>query len=375
MNNLKQLSTICLTLLLTLTSLQADGKKREMPTPKADIYIVPSPQALPIRLEYPAQILPYKNINVVARVFGVLQKKQFQEGQKVKKGDMLYKIEDSIYKARVEAANASLKMSKATLDDTKSKWTRVEKLYSSRVITQEKRDTALFAYNKALAFLSLSKARLKQAQIDLDYTVVKAPISGTIGLKKVSVGDYVSATPPTKLVEITQNDRVFVEFSMPLSDFGNIKSKLWSIPSSGKLNITLKSNPRAAKRVGVVDFIDVKADLKTSTLKMRAVVENEDGYLVAGNFTRVIITDIVQQNVITIPQKALLQNPLGTIVFIEKGGHVGVKPVIVGDTTGDKFIVTGGPLKSGDRVIVNNFFRLKPGGKVVVDKTINKQGE
>ena len=78
---------------------------------------------------------------------------------------------------------------------------------------------------------------------------------------------------------------------------------------------------------------------------------------------------------ITIPQKAVLQNPLGTIVFIVNHGHVDVRPVIMGNVSGDKFVVAGGPLKSGDKVIINNFFRLKPGGEVVVDKTINQQGK
>ena len=108
---------------------------------------------------------------------------------------------------------------------------------------------------------------------------------------------------------------------------------------------------------------------------MRAIFDNKDGYLMHGQFIRVITNNIIQTNIVTIPQKAVLQNPLGTIGFIEDHGHVGVRPVVVGNVSGDKFIIAGGPLKSGDKVIINNFFRLKPGGEVVVDKTINKQGK
>ncbi|RKZ80773.1 MAG: hypothetical protein DRQ35_01595 [Gammaproteobacteria bacterium] len=106
---------------------------------------------------------------------------------------------------------------------------------------------------------------------------------------------------------------------------------------------------------------------------MRALIDNKDGYLMPGGFVRIILNDIIQKNIITIPQKAVLQNPLGTIVFIVDHAHVGVKPVIVGRETGDQYIVKGGPIASGDKVIINNFFRLKPGAEVDVDKIINNE--
>ena len=380
MNNLKQTFLIAIVSLLMIPALSqaADGKSakgHKMPTPKADIYIVPAPKDLPITLKYPAQIKSFQNVNVVARVLGVLKNKYFIEGQKVKKGALLYKIEDNIYRAKVDGAKASVKMSEAVLDNALRKWKRVKRLYANKAITQEKRDEAFSSYNQALASLSLSKAQLLQSQIDLNYTKVKAPISGIIGIKKVDIGDLVSSNPPTKLVNITQNEKVFVEFSMPFSDYINIKNNLWSLPKSGKLNVSLEINNKPSKLVGYVDFMDVNVDKNTATVKMRALVKNPNGYLMPGSFIRVALNGIVQKNVITIPQKALLQNPLGTIVFIDKNGKVGIKPVMIGEETGDKYIVTGGPLKSGDRVLVNNFFRLKPGGAVMADKIINQKGK
>jgi membrane fusion protein (multidrug efflux system) len=118
--------------------------------------------------------------------------------------------------------------------------------------------------------------------------------------------------------------------------------------------------------------MDINIDKSTSTVKIRASVNNKDGYLMPGSFVRVVTNDVVQKNVITVPQKAVLQNPLGTIVFIEKNGKVGVKPIVAGRETGNNYVVAGGPLKSGDKVIINNFFRLKPGAMVDVDKVINK---
>lgn len=367
----KTLLTLSLLLLPVLS--QAEAPKTA--TPKADIYIIPEAQALPIILKYPAQIKSFKNVTVVSRVLGILEKKYFTEGQKIKEGELLYTIEDDIYLAKVDAAKASVAMSQASLENASKNWERTKKLFLSKAVSEEKRDNSFSTYAQANASLALAKAQLRQAQIDLDYTKVKAPISGTTGLKQVDVGDLVFSNPPSKLIDITQNDKVFVEFSMPLSDYQNIKSRLWEIPQNAKIKVSLELNNKLTEHTGIVDFMDVNVDKNTATVKMRASVDNSDGYLMAGSFVRVILNDIVQKNVITIPQKAVLQNPLGTIVFVEDHGHVGVKPVIIGEETGDKYVVSGGPLQSGDRVIVNNFFRLKPGAEVVVDKTINQEGK
>lgn len=353
----------------------AEGLPPKMPTPKADVFIVPEAQSLPIMLKYPAEIKSLQNVKVVSRVLGVLENKYFTEGQKVKQGDLLYKIEDNSYKAKVDEASASVKMNEATLDNASRNWERVKTLYTNKAVSQEKRDATVSAYDQAVASLALAKAQLHQAQIDFNYTKVTAPISGTVGIKKVDIGDFVLSTPPTTLVEITQNSKVYVEFSMPLSDYTNIKNNLWVMPKNGKLNVALEIDNKPTPKVGTVDFMDANVDKSTGTVKMRALVDNADDFLMPGSFARIILNDIVQKNVITIPQKAVLQNPLGTIVFIEDNGRVGVRPVVLGNETGDKYIVMGGPLKSGDKVITNNFFRLKPGEEIAVDKTINEQGK
>ncbi|QKF80846.1 efflux RND transporter periplasmic adaptor subunit [Halarcobacter ebronensis] len=350
----------------------ADGAPNKMPAPKADIYIVPKAQDLKIALKYPAQIKAYENVQVYSRVLGVLEEKNFEEGQRVKKGDSLFKIEDELYQAKYDASLANLKMSEATLDNATRNWDRIKKLYKSKAVTTEQRDNALSTYESALAGVAMAKAELKQAQIDLNYTKVYAPISGITGIKKVDLGNLVTSNPPMELVTITQNDEVYVDFSMPLSDYKNIKNGLWVMPESGKIEVGINFEDKPTSAKGYVDFIDVNIDKDTSTVKMRALVDNKNNTLMPGSFVRVTLKGIVQKNIITIPQKALLQNPLGTVVFVENNGIAAVKPVIIGNESGDKYVVVGGPLQSGDRVIVNNFFKVKAGSPVVVDKIINK---
>lgn len=361
-----------LVLLVTVGFSAGQAQGATPPPPKADVYVVPAPQNLPLSLNYPAQIYSYKSVNVVARVSGVLEEKFFEEGSFVQKGQKLYKIEDSIYKAKVEAAKASLQNAEAALNNATRNWDRVKKLYKKKVVSQENRDTTLSVYEQAIALLALAKANLKQANIDLEYTNVVAPISGVVGLKQVDVGDYVLGNGQTKLISITENSKVNVEFSMPLSDYMNIKNGIWNIPENKKISITLNIPNITVKKIGEVDFIDVNANKNTSTIKMRAVLENSDGYLIPGSFVRVATEDIYKKGIITVPQKAVLQNPLGTIVMVEKDGVVGVRPVKVENESKELYVLTPGALQSGDKVIVNNFFRIKPGAKVTVDKIINK---
>ncbi len=374
MKKVKQSVAMSVLSLLLMSSLIQAKEAPKMPPPKADIYVVPKAKSLPILLKYPAQIKSFRNIKVVSRVLGVLEKQYFKEGQKVQKGDLLYTIEDNTYKARLHAAEASVKVSEASLNYATLNWNRIQKLYNTKSVSEERKDTAFSEYKQGLATLSLAKAERMQAKIDYEYTKVKAPISGIVGLKNVDIGDLVTNTPPQVLTTITQNEKVYIDFSMPLSDYANIKNGLWSLPTDKHINVNIEINNKPTPYKGMIDFIDVNINQNTSTVKMRAIVENNDSFLMPGNFIRVVLNDIVQKGVITIPQKAVLQNPLGTIVFVEKEGKTAVKPVILGKETGDHYIVAGGPLQSGDKVIVNNFFRVKPGADVQVDKIINEKG-
>lgn len=371
MKNIKIASMVCAILLgsnLFADQNQTQSQPPKPPVPKADIYIVPAPSDMDINLTYPAQIKAFSDVEVYSRALGVLQKQYFQEGSTVKEGELLYKIEDKTYKTKVEEKQANVKINEAIVNNAKRDWERISKLYEQKVITEEKKDASLFAYEKSLASLDLAKAELQLAKVNLDYTNVKAPISGTIGLQKVDVGDLVTENPPKALVTITRNDKVYIEFSMPLSDYKYIKNGTWTMPKNGKISVNVENKIYQAD----INFVDVNINQNTSTVKMRAVFDNKENQLMAGNFVRATLEGVKQKDVITIPQKAMLQDPTGTIVMIDNNGTVGVRPVIVGKESGDKYVVVGGMVKSGDRVIVNNFFRIKPNQPVVVDKIINQ---
>jgi membrane fusion protein (multidrug efflux system) len=334
-------------LFLTTSLLAQNPMHRKMPTPHVDVFEVKPPQKIKIdNLIYPAQTKAYEYVTVIAKVNGTLQKEFFKEGDFVKKDEILFKIDDSIYQAKVEAALANLDMAKANLYKAKKDWERAKKLYAKHSISQKERDAAFSAYNSALASLENAKANLKLAKINLDYTDVKAPISGITTVKKVDIGNYVTIGTP--LVDIYNIDKIYVYFSLPESDFEKLKN-LYEVDGKLKVDI-LKNNKIVAE--GLIDYKDKK--------------------LLPGDFVKVRLSNVYKNNAVLIPQKALLQNQKGMVVFVAQNGVVEVRPIFAIKEYEDKFIVKG-LVKPGDKVIVNNFFRIKPGAKIIVDKIINKE--
>jgi len=370
---MKKIVTLSLLLSLFIPNLYANQK--QLPPPKVDVYEVEAPKDLQIESSYPAVIEPVAQVEVVSRVSGLLMDKKFNEGDFVKKGAFLFKVEDTIYKAKYEAAQANLSMAEALYNNASKDYKRIEKLYAKKSISEEKRDSALFSYEDAKAKIALAQANLQQAKVDYEYTNIKAPISGFTGLKKVDIGEYVTGTPPTPLVTITQNNKLYVSFSIPASDYEKINNKIWVTKNNKEILVNIIVNGQDTKKVAKIDFIDVKIDRTTSSVKVRALIDNEDGKLSSGNFIKVKFANLIQKNVMMIPQKALLQSAKGTIVFVALDGKAQVRPVMIGDEVGDKYTLTWSKLAPGDKVIINNFFRAKPMQAISVDTIINKQEE
>jgi len=170
---------LCFASLITSTTLLNAAQAPAMPAPKADVYVVPQAQDLAISLKYPAEIKAYKKVQVVSRVLGTLEKQYFTEGTSVKQGDVLYKIEDGIYKAKYDAALATVNMNQASLDNASRNWDRIKKLYAQQAISEEKKDSALATYEQALAALALAKALLNKMAKQVPYKVLSTLSTST----------------------------------------------------------------------------------------------------------------------------------------------------------------------------------------------------
>lgn len=358
--------------MFTHSLMAQESSPAKMPTPKVDVFVVGAAQDMQIPLEYPARIASVKDVTITARVTGVLQKKYYTEGQFVHKGDLLYKIEPDTYLASVESAKANLALENAKLDKAQKDWDRASGLYKDKAISDQDKDSAFYAYQTAKASVDVAKAALHKVAVDLGYTNVRSTISGMSGMKMADVGDLVKEG--TALVTITQTNPIYAEFSIPNIDLIKKKYQLqkgnWSHLQGANLKASLVVDGKPYTTLGKIDFVDSHVDKATSTLKARAVFKNASLGLLSGNFAKVKLMGIVAKHIIVVPQKAVLQNPLGTSVFVVINKKIVPKPVKIMDTTDQNFVVEG--VSPKDVVVVNNFFRIKPGASVIIDKIINK---
>ncbi len=362
------LITICISIFSISTFAGNKPKKMAMPIAHVDVYKIEQPKNKQIILTYPARLKSTNSITIVARVSGILLKKFYTEGRYVKKGDLLYKIEPTLYKAKVNVAMAMLEKARANLHKTENEWMRYKILYKKKVISQQKMDDITNLYQSSKATLNEAKANLKLAKTNLNYTSVRATISGITGLKLIDVGDYVKIGD--KLVTITKIKPIYAEFSFTDTDMLKIKNDIMHKRIIKRAKLTAYIIQNRKKYVGYVDFIDTSIDTKTSTIKARAIFNNKNGNLMPGEFVRIHIYGYIRKNVITIPQTALIQNSMGKMVFLVVHGKIVPKFVNVSLGPNNTFIVNKG-LKPGELVVVDNFFKIRPNAPVKIDRIIN----
>ncbi|MEV9498196.1 efflux RND transporter periplasmic adaptor subunit [Aliarcobacter butzleri] len=335
---------------------------QSMPTMSVNGYKVKR-ENIPVNLTYPAKIKSVAQIDIVARVDGVLEKKYFKDGDFVKEGDLLYSIDSLRYKALLDETIAQVDVQKANFQEAKDNWVRATNLFKTNAISAKEKDAAVTAYTTAKANLDLSEATLKKAKIDLGYTQIKATISGKTSISNQDIGNYVGSSDNNrKLITITQTDPIYVEFSLPdielLKNRYSFENANWNNIQDAKLPVYLeKSNGEKYAEVGILDFLDNFVDNETSTIKARATFTNKDNNLIPGLFARVSIGGLIYKNAITVPQKAVLQDALGSYVYVVKNGVSEKKDIKVGDTYSDKYIVSG--LENNEIVITDNLTKLR----------------
>lgn len=342
----------------------------EMPPLEVNTYEVKL-NDIPVYMEYPAKIRSMQQVNVVAKVNGTLEKKNFTEGNFVKEGEVLYQIDSTRYEALMQEALADVEMKTATLKQATREWERVKILFEQDSTSQKEKDSALSAYETAQASLKASQANLKKAQIDLGYTKVKAPISGFTSLNKQDLGSYVGSTNESMiLTTITQTNPIYVEFSLPDIEF--LKKRFimnngnWNNFSQTKLPVSIiLSDGLIYEEKGTLDFIDSFVDNETSTVKARATFENPKNDLISGLFVKIKIDGLIYKNAISIPQTSLLQDTTGAFVYIAKDNQAIRTPVKIENISKDTYIINDG-LNEGDIVITNNLTKLKSGSSITL---------
>ena len=365
-------AVLVLAVLLTLAGCGDDnGKTETPPTPEAHVITVKR-KSVSLERTYPARAEAVNDVEVKARVQGTLLARNYVEGERVKAGDILFQIDPDVYQARVKQAKANLDRSHAQLRETKRQWKRISTLYKRKTVSAQQLDQAQSQMELAQADVANAEAALTTAQIDLGYTRVEAPISGTTGMRAVSNGNVVDAG--TLLTTVRQLDPIYAQFSIPEEDAVSLRRNMGATGDDtafeGKLvtRVVLPDGSSYAKS-GKIDFIAAYVDPQTSTVQARAEFPNPDGELMPGQFLRISVSGIQLKNAVVIPAAAVIEGSQGPAAYVVDGeSRAQSKPIRLGPTVEKMQVVEDG-LKAGDRVIVNGLPSIKPGEpvKIVLD--------
>lgn len=326
-----------------------------MPAPSV-MAVEISPADLPMTYEYAGRTAGSREVEIRARVSGILLQRNYVEGQPVTQGDLLFTIDPAPFEA-------ALAQAQARLTQTERDWKRADVLIKEKALSPREYDEAKSAYEQA-------KAEVKTARINLDYTTVTAPISGITSKEGLSEGSLVTADT-SLLTRIAQLDPVYVEFSIPDSEAIYQRQQLASgamvQPDDGKLTIEIFFGDRRDTPFhGVVDFTDSVIDPQTGTVRARGVLQNADNAVLPGQFVRVALKGLTLKQATIIPDTAVMQGPMGTFVYtITPEGKAAITPVTLGALAGKNRIVTSG-LSEGDKVITEGMIKVQPDAPVTI---------
>lgn len=327
---------------------------------------VVTPVTAPGVYEFIAQTAASRTVEVRARVQGFLLKRHFEEGGKVKEGELLFTIDPRNFEADLQKARASLAQAKAAQALSESNLSRVKQGVESGGLPKAELDKAVAQNDEALAQIKLAEANVTNAELELSYTKVTSPVSGTVGRAQKQEGSLVDPGANSLLVESQQVDPIYVNFNVSERDVlqwrADVASGRIKLVSERNLptEITL-SDGTVYQQQGNINFIDVKVDPMTGTAMIRATFPNPDQKLMPGQFVKLRLLGVTRPNVLTVPQESVISTPGGTFVYvIDKENKVERRPVTLGDWLGSDWVVEQG-IKPGDRVMVDNLQKVQPG--------------
>jgi membrane fusion protein, multidrug efflux system len=304
-----------------------------------------------------------QNVDVRARVEAFVEETPFIEGTEVQQDQIIFKLDKKPFIERLKGAEGALAEATAALAKYKTDVARLEPLYEKRAIPKQDLDNALASVDVGEAGVQSANAKVDSAKLDLGYCDVKAPITGLIGAKQVSIGDLVGRGEPTLLATMSTLDPIW--FYCNVSEVDYLRAKERSVKlgrNIENLPLTLvlaggQENPGQGKFV----FIDRAVDIKTGTLRVRAEFPNKEKLLRPGMFARVRVDIGKRSNTITVPERAIISLQGKTFVWVVgPEGKVSQRPVMTGEQVGSVFIIEEG-LKTGEKIVVEGVNKLREG--------------
>ncbi|NTV70508.1 MAG: efflux RND transporter periplasmic adaptor subunit [Azonexaceae bacterium] len=307
------------------------------------------PQKVPSSIEVMAQTEGARETEVRARVAGILVKRLYQEGETVKAGQPLFQIDRSSYEIALAEA-------KAKAEQTHRETNRLKGLIEAKAISQKE-------YDDSASANAIAQAALHQAELNLSWTTVTAPVSGTTGRAIKSEGNLITAGADSLLTSIYQSNPIWVRFSLGDSDLAKLAGGRVTNKNVSGVELIL-ADGTVYPKAGKLNFLASNIDTTLGTQQLRAEFDNHDNQLLPGQFVRIRLLTGERDGVFLVPQSAVVQTEQGALVMLAgEGDKVAPRPVQAGEWRGKDWVILGG-LKAGDKVIVDNLMKLRPGAPV-----------
>jgi len=313
-------------------------------------------------LDFVGRIDAVNRVEIRARVQGFLEAVLFKEGDPIKEGDPLYRIEKGLFQAAVEQAEGALARSKASKVLTEAQLGRADDLLAKGAGTQVARDQAFAADEQAKGQVLSDDANLQTAKINLGYTDIVAPVSGRIGRTNITKGNVVGPESGPLTVVVSQ-DPMYVTFPVSQRELLQAQAVGYQIDFNAIKAKLRFADGRTYDQNGRLNFVDVTVDRATDTVLVRATFPNPSGGLIDGQLVRVTLEGGTPQEMVVVPQSALIADQEGTYVFVVEDGKAVVKRIKPGGESGTDVVVQEG-LSGSEQVIVEGLQGVRPGAPV-----------
>jgi RND family efflux transporter MFP subunit len=375
MTNLRRLSrpAAALSLVLALAACGQGQQASNGPPPPTVTVAKPAVRAVTDLDEYVGRFVAIDSVEIRARVSGYLDKVHFRDGQLVKQGDLLFTIDKRPFENTLAQARANLAQAKANLAFTESDLERGRQLVRERTISEQVFQQRTQAFGSAQAAVQANEAAVRQAELDVEFTELRAPVAGRIGDRRVSPGNLVAggtAATTTMLGTIVSIDPIRFEFTMDEASYLRYErfsqsGKEVTGREGGVMTSLALIDDKDYGRRGYMDFVDNVIDKSSGTIRGRAVFSNPDGVLTPGMFGRIRVPGSPVYNALLVPDAAIGTEQVRKFVLaVDAENKAVMKYVTLGQLTDDNLRVIKDGLDANDRVVVNGLMRVRPGQKV-----------
>jgi len=342
------------------------------PAPQVTV-IAATPKTIPYVLTFVAQTESSRQVDIVARVSGYLDKIAYREGELVKEGQVLFQIDPKPFRAQLDAAKGELLAQKARFATAKSNLERIKPLAAQDAVSKADLDRAQGEYDASNAAVYAAEAKVKEQDLNLGYTTIRAPVTGLASRATQRQGAYINATSESaKLTYVAALDPMWVNFSVSqnlMAKTRDLVAKKLLVPPPGQnYGVELvMSDGSLYQQKGRINFADPSFSQETGSFLVRATLPNPANELRPGMFVTARVLGATQPDAIVVPQLAVQQGSNGHLVYVVKeDGTAELRPVVLGDYQGEKDIVIQSGLRAGDRVVVEGALKVVPGQPVKI---------